>query len=56
MRFVYSKPYENRMDIDNHLSSLFLPRILFNRRKLGLHGFKIVPVFDIHTFEGVNKG
>jgi hypothetical protein len=56
MKFVYSKPYENRMNINNHLSPLFSLRILFNRGKLDLHGFKLVPVFDIQTFKGVNKG
>jgi hypothetical protein len=45
MKFVYSKPYENRMYINNHLSLLFSPRILFKHRKLNLHRFKIVPVF-----------
>ena len=49
-------PYENRMNTNNHLSSLFSLKIFFKRRKLDLHGFKIVPVFDIHTIEGVNKG
>jgi len=45
MNLVFSKPYENRMYINNHLSSLFSPRILFKHRKLDLHRFKIVPVF-----------
>ena len=56
MNLVFSKPYEQKRHIHyDHLSSLFSLRILFKRRKLNLHRFKIVPVFDIHMFEGVNK-
>ncbi len=56
MNLVFSKPYEQKRHIRYDSSSLFSLRIFFKRRKLDLHGFKIVPVFDIHKFEGVNKG
>jgi hypothetical protein len=56
MNLVFSMPYEQKRHIHYDRFSLFSLRIFFKRRKLDLRGFKIVPVFDIHTFEGVNKG
>jgi hypothetical protein len=56
MNLVFSKPYEQKRHIHYERSSLFSLRIFFKRRKLDLHEFKIVPVFDSHTFKGVNKG
>jgi hypothetical protein len=55
MNLVFSMPYEEKRHIHTR-SSLFSLRIFFKRRKLDLHEFKIVPVFDIDTFKGVNKG
>lgn len=55
MNLVISMPYEQKRHIHTR-SSLFSLRIFFKRRKLDLHEFKIVPVFDIHTFKEVNKG
>jgi hypothetical protein len=56
MNLVFSKPYEQKRHILYDRSSLFSLRIFFKRRKLDLHEFKIVPVFDNHTFKGVNRG
>jgi hypothetical protein len=55
MNLVCSKPYEQRRYNHHDRSSLFSLRIFFKRRKLDPHVFKIVPVFGIHTSEGVNK-